>query len=229
MTEEKNENYMNEEELNINEEEKKKEIPEDDGENEDVRDKEKQKDQDEEIEDENVEPEVEVIEEETEEEIEDDEISAEEKIELLENKVEKLQEEKEKTQNQLQRLKADFINYRKRMEREKKGLDLKSKIELLEEIIPIIDNFERALDSEDDNKDYQQGIEMIYKQLLNSLKQQGLEIIDTEDKEFDPKYHEAIMQIKAEDKQSGMIVEELQKGYIFCDKVIRPAMVKVAE
>lgn len=162
-----------------------------------------------------------------------DDLSPQEKVERLKEELEEQIDEKKKYKKQLQRLKADFINYRKRMEREKNGLELKAKIELLEEIIPVIDNFERALNSEEDKKEsqknYKEGVEMIYRQLLNSLKQEGLETIVTEDEEFDPKYHEAIMQIEDSDKDSGIIVEELQKGYIYCDKVIRPAMVKVAK
>ena len=177
------------------------------------------------------EPEVEVVnEEETgdEEETEED-ITLEEKVEILKEEVDELEEEKDKYKNQLQRLKADFINYRKRMKKEKQGIELQAKIEILEEILPVIDNFERALSSKEDQGEFKEGVEMIHRQLLSSLKQTGLEEITSEGEEFDTKYHEAIMQVEDADADSGMVVEELQKGYIFEDKVIRPAMVKVAE
>ena len=121
------------------------------------------------------------------------------------------------------------MNYRKRTKREKTSISLEARIELINELLPVIDNFERALISEEEESEFKTGVEMIYKQLMNNLKQQGLQRIPTEEEEFDPKYHEAIMQVEDDDKESGMIVEEMQKGFMLEDKVIRPAMVKVAQ
>ncbi|MGM0411193.1 MAG: nucleotide exchange factor GrpE, partial [Bacillota bacterium] len=131
----------------------------------------------------------------------------------FEEKINELEEEKEKYLNRLQRLKADFNNYRNRTKREKEGLALEAKLELFNEILPVIDNFERALSSESDENDLKTGVEMIYKQLVNNLKSQGLKKIETVGEEFDHKYHEAIMQVEDCDYDSGIIVEEMQKGY----------------
>lgn len=150
-------------------------------------------------------------------------------INSLEEEVAFLEEEKDKYYNKLQRLQADFVNYRNRTKREKESIALESKIELVNEILPVIDNFERALSSEGEENDLRTGVEMIYKQLINNLKSQGLEKICTVGEEFDHKYHEAIMQVENCEEDSGIIVEEMQKGYLIEDKVIRPAMVKVAK
>ncbi|MGM0436983.1 MAG: nucleotide exchange factor GrpE [Bacillota bacterium] len=150
-------------------------------------------------------------------------------INSLEEEVASLEEEKDKYYNKLQRLQADFVNYRNRTKREKESIALESKIELVNEILPVIDNFERALSSEGEENDLRTGVEMIYKQLINNLKSQGLEKICTVGEEFDHKYHEAIMQVEDCEEDSGIIVEEMQKGYLIEDKVIRPAMVKVAK
>ena len=151
------------------------------------------------------------------------------RLNKLEEDVASLEEENQKYQNKLQRLQADFVNYRKRVKKEKAGLSLEAKIELINELLPVIDNFERALASEDESSNLREGVEMIYKQLMNTLKQEGLEVIPTVDEEFDHTYHEAIMQVEDTDKDSGIIIEELQKGYMLEGKVIRPAMVKVAQ
>lgn len=150
-------------------------------------------------------------------------------ISSLEEEVASLEEEKDKFYNKLQRLQADFVNYRNRTKREKESVALEAKIELVNEILPVIDNFERALSAEGEKDDLRTGVEMIYKQLLNNLKSQGLEKISTVGEEFDHKYHEAIMQVEDSEEESGKIVEEMQKGYLIDDKVIRPAMVKVAK
>ena len=150
-------------------------------------------------------------------------------INTLEKEIISLNDEKDKLSQKYQRLKADFVNYRKRTKREKESISLEARIELANEILPVIDNFERALSSEGDENDFKTGVEMIYKQLINNLKSQGLEKIPTKGEEFDHKYHEAIMQVDDCDEESGIIVEEMQKGYMIEDKVIRPAMVKVAK
>ena len=150
-------------------------------------------------------------------------------ISSLEEEVASLEEEKDKFYNKLQRLQADFVNYRNRTKREKESVALEAKIELVNEILPVIDNFERALSAEGEKDDLRTGVEMIYKQLMNNLKSQGLKKIATVGEEFDHKYHEAIMQVEDCEEESGIIVEEMQTGYLIEDKVIRPAMVKVAK
>jgi len=150
-------------------------------------------------------------------------------INSLEEQISSLEEEKNNYYTKLQRLQADFVNYRNRTQREKDSIALEAKIELVNELLPVIDNFERALSSEGEESDLKTGVEMIYKQLINNLKSQGLEKISTAGEEFHHKYHEAIMQVEDCEEESGIIVEEMQKGYLIEDKVIRPAMVKVAK
>lgn len=159
----------------------------------------------------------------------DEEINKDEIIENLEEKIERLQAEKEGYINRLQRLQADFSNYRKRTDREMGKVQSQTIIELIRELLPIIDNFERALAQDTDNDDVKKGVEMIYRQLINFLEKQGVEIIAAQGEHFDHNYHEAVMQIESEEHESGIIIEEMQKGYILGDKIIRPAMVKVAQ
>ncbi len=97
------------------------------------------------------------------------------------------------------------------------------------ELLPILDNFERALQTEisDENKSFLEGIQMVYNQLQTVLETQGVKPIDAIHQDFDPTIHHAVMQVEEEDLESNTVVEELQKGYMLKDKVIRPAMVKV--
>ncbi|MDI3547731.1 MAG: molecular chaperone GrpE [Halanaerobiales bacterium] len=147
----------------------------------------------------------------------------------LEKKVAELEAEKEKYYDQLLRLQADFINFRKRVSKEKERISFVAKTELIAELLPVVDNFERALSSAGADDDFKKGIDLIYRQLLKFLENQGVEVIPTVGEYFDHNLHEAMMQVEDADYESGMIIEELQKGYILDDKVIRPAMVKVAK
>ncbi len=153
----------------------------------------------------------------------------EEKINSLEEELEKIEEEKNTIYKKAQRLKADFVNFRRRSAKEKMGIGIQAKIELICEILPVVDNFERALDVKTDDEEFKKGVEMIYKQLVNTLKQEGLTEISTIDEKFDHKYHEAVEQVKDSEKESGTIIEEIEKGYLFEDRVVRPAKVKVSE
>ena len=140
-----------------------------------------------------------------------------------------LQSEKEETYNRLLRLQAEFDNYKKRTLKEREA-DRKYKAQdLVQELLPAIDNFERALQIEvtNETKSLFEGITMVHKQLIEALKSQGVEIIETEGKDFDPNLHHAVMQVEDDSIESDKIVEELQKGYMINDRVIRPAMVKV--
>ena len=137
-------------------------------------------------------------------------------------------------EDSLLRSKAEFINYRKRLEDEQSRLLKYCNEDLIKEILPILDNFERAIKMDDTNLDdevskFLSGFKMIYCNLVNILKTNGVIEIDGNNKPFDPTYHEAIMTEKREGVEQGMVLEVLQKGYILKDKVIRPAMVKVSE
>ncbi len=152
-----------------------------------------------------------------------------EKIDNLERKLEEIESEKDSVYKKAQRLKADFVNFRKRTAREKMAIGIKAKIELLSEILPIVDSFERALDVKTEDQEFKKGVEMIYKQFVNTLKQEGLTKIEAKGEEFDPEYHEAVCQVEDSDLESGIIAEEIEKGYKFEDRVVRPAKVKVAK
>ena len=137
-------------------------------------------------------------------------------------------------EDSLLRSKAEFINYRKRLEEEQSRLLKYCNEDLIKDVLPILDNFERAIKMDDTNLDdevskFLSGFKMIYCNLVNILKSYGVIEIDGNNKPFDPTYHEAIMTEKRDGVQPGMVLEVLQKGYILKDKVIRPAMVKVSE
>ena len=159
------------------------------------------------------------------------ELSREELIEEVKDKDEKIEEmdaEIDDLLSRLQRLQADFVNYRKRSQREKAEMTTQGKIELCASLLPAIDNFERALKAEDNEDDFYQGVEMIYNQLLKIFSDQGIEEILAEGEEFNPEYHEAIMRVESDEFEEGIVVEVVQKGFSLEDRVIRPAMVKVA-
>lgn len=136
-------------------------------------------------------------------------------------------------ENELLKSKAEFINYRKRLEEEQSRLLKYCNEDIIKEILPILDNFERAINMDDDNLEdevskFLSGFKMIYCNLVNILKTNGVVEIDGNNKPFNPVYHEAILTEKCE-MEPGMVIEVLQKGYILKGKVIRQAMVKVSE
>lgn len=130
--------------------------------------------------------------------------------------------------------KAETINYRKRKDEEVGKMLKYCNEDLVEEILPTLDNFERAIalddaDLTDELSKFLSGFKMIYCHLVNALEKYGVKAIDGFDKPFDPTYHNAVMTEKVEGVKPGMVVEVLQKGYLLKDKVIRTAMVKVSE
>ncbi|WP_099158556.1 nucleotide exchange factor GrpE [Virgibacillus ndiopensis] len=155
--------------------------------------------------------------------------SDESKMETLREEVDNLIKEKDELYQKLLRNQAEFDNFKKRTQKEKESDRKYKSQDLVNDLLPAIDNFERALQLEitEENASFVEGITMVYRQLKDALKQQGVEEIETEGKSFDPNLHHAVMQIEDEEMESNIIVEELQKGYILKDRVIRPAMVKV--
>ncbi len=125
-------------------------------------------------------------------------------------------------------LKADFENYKRRTQAQMEEIRKNANEELVQELLPILDNFERALNSTDEGSGFRQGVEMIFQQLHNCLAKQGLKPIASEGQPFDPRYHEAV---SMEGSPEGELVvkEELQKGYVFQDKVLRASMVHVTQ
>ncbi|MBE6183976.1 nucleotide exchange factor GrpE [Heyndrickxia ginsengihumi] len=151
-------------------------------------------------------------------------------LEKANAKIKELEEKIDEYENRYVRLRADFDNFRRRVDLDKQASEKYRAQHLITNLLPAIDNFERALQmaSEDEQtKQLLQGMEMVYRNILEALKKEGVEPIEALGKEFDPHYHQAIMQAQEEDVESNIIVEEFQKGYILKDRVIRPSMVKV--
>ncbi len=132
--------------------------------------------------------------------------------------------------NKLLRLQADFVNYKKRAEKDKENSIDYGFESMACEILPIIDNFQRALEVETDKEDgFFKGILMISEQLLNMLNKNNVTEIESVGADFDPNFHHAVFMEESEEYESGKVIEVLQKGYKYKEKVIRPAMVKVAK
>ncbi len=129
------------------------------------------------------------------------------------------------------RLQADFDNYRRRTQREKEDLAEYASQKLVTSILPIIDNFERAVAVQAtgvESKGILQGVQMIQRQMMELLQREGLAEMNAQGQPFDPNFHEAVMQVPAEGVEDNTVVDVLQKGYCLKDRVIRPAMVRVA-
>ncbi|HHW36879.1 MAG TPA: nucleotide exchange factor GrpE [Bacillales bacterium] len=148
-----------------------------------------------------------------------------EQLEIL-----RLQQELDDRQNRLLRLQADLENYRRRVRLDQEAAAKYRAQSLIENILPALDNFDRALNieaKEEETLQLLKGVEMVHRQLLDALKTEGLDIIEATGKEFDPNFHQAVMQVEVSNYDSNVVVDELQKGYILKDRVIRPTMVKV--
>ncbi|WP_160143064.1 nucleotide exchange factor GrpE [Halanaerobium hydrogeniformans] len=160
------------------------------------------------------------------------ELTREELVEELREKNEKIEEldaEVDDLLSRLQRLQADFVNYRKRSQREKSEMTIQGKIELASSLLPVFDNFERALKAEDGDSEFYNGVKMIYQQFLKAFSDEGIEEIEAEGEEFNPEFHEAIMKVDAEgDLDKEIVIDVMQKGFMIEGRVIRPAMVRVA-
>lgn len=132
--------------------------------------------------------------------------------------------------DQMMRLQADFANYKKRTSREKAEIAAYTTEGLLKKLLPIIDNLERALaatENEDGSKELATGIKMVYKELMKTLQDEGLKEIEAEGKPFDPKYHHGVAIGNEADVDDQVILDVFQKGYMYKDKVIRAAMVRI--
>ncbi|KIL46052.1 nucleotide exchange factor GrpE [Jeotgalibacillus campisalis] len=163
----------------------------------------------------------------------ENEISSDEVIEGENAEVEKdYKAMAEEAENRYLRLRADFDNYRRRIQKEGEAKEKYRAQSLITDILPALDNFERALtiDSSDDSTgSLLKGMQMVHSSLLQALKTEGLEVIEAVGQPFDPNLHQAVMQVSEEGVESNTVVEEFQKGYRLKDRVIRPSMVKVNE
>ncbi|OIA99896.1 nucleotide exchange factor GrpE [Paenibacillus sp. LC231] len=145
--------------------------------------------------------------------------------------IEKLQAEVLEHQQRTLRVQADFDNFRRRTQKEKEDLGKYASSKLITELLPVIDNFERALQASEENPEFEsfsKGVSMIFRQLESVLATEGLTAMKSVGEPFNPEYHQAIMQVDSEEYEEGIVVEEVQKGYMLKDKVLRPAMVKVS-
>lgn len=150
-------------------------------------------------------------------------LKADKKQDALKEKIDELED-------RVKRQMAEFDNFRKRTEREKSAMFETGAKSVIEKILPVVDNFERGLASvpeEEKGKPFPEGMEMIYKQLMQELEKMEVKPIPAVGEEFDPNFHNAVMQVESEEYESGVIAQEFQKGYTYRDTVVRHSMVGV--
>ena len=184
---------------------------------------------------EETEAEVEEASEET-EKVQEEEAKEEKKAFKKKQKADKKQdvmkEKIEELEDKVRRQMAEFENFRKRTEKEKDSMFESGARSVIEKILPIVDNFERGIQTvPDEEKEgaFVKGIQMIYKQLTDELDKMGVKPIDALGKPFDPNFHNAVMQVDSDEYETGTVAQELQKGYIYHDVVIRHSMVAVVK
>ncbi len=148
---------------------------------------------------------------------------ADKKQDALKQKIEELED-------RVKRQMAEFDNFRKRTDKEKTAMYEIGAKSVIEKILPVVDNFERGLASvpeEEKGNGFADGMQMIYKQLMTELENIGVKPIEAIGQEFDPDYHNAVMQVESEEYETGIVAQELQKGYTYRDSVVRHSMVAV--
>lgn len=148
--------------------------------------------------------------------------------------IEDLKKKNDELMNKFLYSQAEFANFKKRKEQETANMLKYSNMDIARELLPVVDNFERAIKLDDSNLNdelskFLDGFKMIYSHLVELLRKFEIEEIDCLNKEFDPNFEQALMTVKAEGVEPGIVVEVLQKGYMLKDKMIRPALVKVSE
>lgn len=165
------------------------------------------------------------------EETEQEEKTVEKKGLFGKKKKDKKDEKIEELTDRVKRQMAEFDNFRKRTEKEKASMYQIGAREVIEKILPVVDNFERGLATipeEDAGNPYAEGMEKIYKQLMTVLDDLGVKTIEAVGQEFNPDFHNAVMHVEDEEAGENVIVEEFQKGYLYKEQVVRHSMVKVA-
>jgi len=145
--------------------------------------------------------------------------------------IDTLQREKNALHDRLLRTAAEFDNYRRRMDRERRELSEYAATDILTDLLPIVDNFERALQAPatPDTEAFRKGIELIHRQMLDVLRKRGVKPIDALGTDFDPNFHQAVIHEPSDSHREGEVMEELQRGYLIGERLLRPAMVKVAK
>ena len=144
---------------------------------------------------------------------------------------EEVQRQRDEYYDLLLRKTAEFDNYRKRIDRERQSTTQSAAADLIEELLPLLDDLERALKAEAPPaaETYRQGVELIHRQLLETLKKRGVRPIEALGADFDPHYHQAVSHAPAKDRREGEVIEEFRPGYMLGDRLLRPSMVKVAK
>lgn len=145
--------------------------------------------------------------------------------------LETLRREKDALQDRLLRTAAEFDNYRKRIDRERRELSEYAGADILTDMLPIIDDLERALQAAPagEAESYRRGVELIHKQMTDLLRKRGVKPIEAVGAQFDPRYHEAVMQEVSSEHREGEVMAELRRGYTLGERLLRPATVKVAK
>lgn len=143
-------------------------------------------------------------------------------------KKDKSEQQIEELTDRLKRSMAEFDNYRKRTEKEKSSMYIIGAKDIVEKMLPVVDNFERGLAQAPEGDSFAEGMKMIYKQLMTTLDELGVKPIEAVGQPFDPNFHNAVMHVEDEEAEENIVVEEFQKGYTYKDFVVRHSMVKVA-
>ena len=139
------------------------------------------------------------------------------------SEVEKLRAERDSLVDRLARMQAEFDNARKRATKEQQDFRDYALVDTIKTIIPVLDSFDRALQSSPEKSEFHSGVELIHKQLVDALAKLGVRPISAKGEQFDPRYHEAIEMVDTEDAEDHQVLEELQKGYKLKDRLLRPA------
>jgi molecular chaperone GrpE len=144
------------------------------------------------------------------------------------SEIEKLRAERDSLVDRLARMQAEFDNARKRAAKEQQDFRDYALVDTIKTIIPVLDSFDRALQTSPEKSEFHSGVELIHKQLVDALTKLGVKPVSAKGEQFDPRYHEAIEMIDTHDVEDQQVIEELQRGYKLKDRLLRPAMVKVA-
>lgn len=162
------------------------------------------------------------------EDLQADKPAADDQVDPLRTERDAAKAERDEIRDLLLRRQAEFENFRKRTEKERSDYLQYAAMDMVRDLLPILDDFERALKIEGAGPEYARGIEMIYNRMYETFKKMGLEPIATEGTMFDPNLHQAVERVETKDSPDGTILSEFQRGYRFKGKLLRPTMVKVA-
>ncbi len=162
-------------------------------------------------------------------EIENQQSEIQNQIETLKNQLAEAQAKAQEYLDALQRERADFVNYRRRVEQEKEQMGQWTTGETIKKLLPVLDDLELALANRPANEPWVNGVELVYRKFQSILEKEGVVRMEAEGKAFDPNLHEAILQEPSETHESGAVAAVLRQGYLHGERVLRPALVKVAQ